>query len=133
MGAVATLLFIQKGSQIEKMEQKKRLELDNGIDRIKQLDCIKMIKGIVIDSPFCDFRQITKQIAIKRINIPEFLIDVTLNVIEENFDTLLKDEKTGKVYNPFQINFKNIMIETSIPTIFLYSEIDEVVPKEHSI
>lgn len=46
---------------------------------------------MVIDSPFSDFREITKQIALKRVKLPEFLIEVTLNVIDENFNELLKD------------------------------------------
>lgn len=31
---------------------------------------LQRIKGLVVDSPFSDFREVTKQIGLKRIKIP---------------------------------------------------------------
>ena len=57
MGAVAALLFGINLAQSSK-------------DSISSKAQLARIKGLVVDSPFSDFREITKQIALKRVNIP---------------------------------------------------------------
>ena len=44
---------------------------------------------------------------------------------------MLTDKETLKSYNPFQIKFDKDF-NNKIPAVFLYSLVDEVVPKEHS-
>ena len=57
MGAVAALLYGINLAQSSK-------------DSISSKAQLARIKGLVVDSPFSDFREITKQIALKRVNIP---------------------------------------------------------------
>lgn len=109
MGAVACLLYSINLAEMSK----------NCISAKSQL---QRIKGLVIDSPFSDFREVTKHIGLKRVNLPEFLMDFALSIIENTFNQLLIDPKrNNKTYNPFQIKLGMDPIETKIPTIFLYS------------
>lgn len=87
MGAVAGLLYSINLAEYEKLS-------------ILPRDTLSRIKGMIIDSPFCDFSEITKQIAIKKLNIPEFLIEIVLKSIDTNITDLLK---TKRNYNPFHI------------------------------
>lgn len=88
----------------------------------------------MIDSPFSDFLEITKQIALKKMAVPEFLLEFALGFINDSFENLLKDEtRDNKIYNPFYIRLGSEQdIDTGIPTVFLYCSDDEVVDKSHS-
>lgn len=57
MGAVACLLYSIKLAESSK-------------DCISAKSQLQRIKGLVIDSPFSDFREVTKHIGLKRVNIP---------------------------------------------------------------
>ena len=41
-----------------------------------------LLKGIVLDSPFHNFRDIAKEIATKKMSIPNFILDIALNYVE---------------------------------------------------
>jgi hypothetical protein len=78
-----------------------------------------MVKAIVLDSPFHNFRDIAKEIALKKLAVPQFILDIALNYVEEAFSRILS-EKIGEKYNPFGINF-NKDIKLKIPIILVYS------------
>lgn len=40
-----------------------------------------MVKAIVLDSPFHNFKDIAKEIAINRLNIPSIIADVALSYV----------------------------------------------------
>ncbi len=42
------------------------------------------VRKIVLDSPFCSFRQLVKEIVNSRTGLPEFLFGAILTKIEEN-------------------------------------------------
>lgn len=68
MGAVASLLYSINLAEDSKVSITAKSQLQR-------------IKGLVLDSPFSDFREVTKQIGLKRVKIPEFLLDFALNII----------------------------------------------------
>lgn len=72
MGAVASLLYSINLAESSKISISAKSQLQR-------------IKGLVVDSPFSDFREVTKQIGLKRVKIPEFLLDFALNIIENSF------------------------------------------------
>ena len=118
MGAVASLLYVLK--MTEKAETNKH-----------SLRKIDKIKCLVLDSPFSSFDEITRHIARKRFSVPEFLIGTVVYFMKESLETIMYSQETQQSFNPFQIKFdQNINIK--VPTVFLYSEKDDVVPKEHS-
>lgn len=57
MGAVVALLYAIELSESSKESITAQAQLNR-------------IKGLVLDSPFCDFREITKQIGLKKVKIP---------------------------------------------------------------
>lgn len=84
-----------------------------------KLEQEELITAVVLDSPFHDFRSIAKEIATKKLSIPNFIVDVALNYVDESFSRVLSSS-IGSEYNPFLINL-NTEIRLSIPIIFLYS------------
>jgi hypothetical protein len=89
---------------------------------VANLEGQSMVKAIVLDSPFHNFRDIAKEIATKKMAIPRFILDIALNYVEESFSRILKDS-IGEKYNPFGIAF-NKEIKLKIPILFIYSEKD---------
>lgn len=63
-----------------------------------------MIKAIVLDSPFHNFRDVVREKAIKNFSVPSFLADTVVGYIESAFSRILAN-KIGEKYNPFHINF----------------------------
>lgn len=61
--------------------------------------------------------------------LPNFILDVALNYVEDSFGRLI-GPSLGDKYNPFNINF-NEEIKISIPILMLHSEKDEIVPASH--
>jgi hypothetical protein len=57
MGAVASLLYSINLAESSKISISAKSQLQR-------------IKGLVVDSPFSDFREVTKQIGLKRVKIP---------------------------------------------------------------
>lgn len=40
-----------------------------------------LVKGIVLDSPFHNFRDIAKEIAVKKMSVPNFISDIALSYV----------------------------------------------------
>ena len=62
------------------------------------------MKAIVLDSPFHNFKDIAREIATRKMGLPNFLLDIGLNYVNEEFSKILS-ESIGEKYNPFKINF----------------------------
>lgn len=136
MGAVATLLYaLRKYSDQNKPRgiRSAAQSLRNsrvGQNRLAfQFQEQGMVKAIVLDSPFHNYRDIAKEIATKRLHIPTFIAEVALDYVEESFSRIL-GPTVGAHFNPFLINFDK-PIRLTIPTVFLYSEQDEIIPSDH--
>ena len=56
---------------------------------------------------------------------------MALKCVKEHFDNVMYDAENDKNFNPFQIKF-NEDFNIKIPSIFLYSLTDDIVPKDHS-
>ena len=41
----------------------------------------KLVKAIVLDSPFHNFKDIAREIATRKMNLPNFLLDIGLNYL----------------------------------------------------
>jgi pimeloyl-ACP methyl ester carboxylesterase len=130
MGAVAALLHSLQNSNTAKNRLTKE-------DYLREAGCESLprnngglVKAIVLDSPFHNFRDVAKETAMSNFSIPSFLADAAVNYMESSFSRILA-QRIGDQYNPFLINFTQ-EINLSIPIIMLYSEKDEVVPPSHS-
>lgn len=75
MGAVATLLY---GTSLESINENTQISA--------------MVKCMVLDSPFSNFKEISRQIALTRMSIPSFIADLALRYVEDAFDNLLTDK-----------------------------------------
>lgn len=82
------------------------------------------ICGLVIDSPFANFKQICKSIGMKRVNIPGVFIDVAVQLFEGIVEGYMKQQHIDEKYNPFSIKLDSIKMNPQIPTLFLYSKTD---------
>lgn len=87
MGAVATLYYaIQNYTAVAR---DRRMIFSNGNslrnsrvqDKSVGSEGEGLVKGIVLDSPFHNFRDIAKEIATKKMSIPNFIIDIALNYV----------------------------------------------------
>ena len=108
MGAVATLLYSLQNYQSKRASSSNGQSLRNSLIHSFSAsgwgDENPLIKAIVLDSPFHNFKDIAKEIAIRKMNLPHFLLDIGLSYVEESFDKMLK-ESIGVKYNPFKIHF----------------------------
>lgn len=136
MGAVATLLYaLRKYSDQSKPRGIRSAAQSLRNSRVGQNKLAfqfqeqGMVKAIVLDSPFHNYRDIAKEIATKRLHIPTFIAEVALDYVEESFSRIL-GPTVGAHFNPFLINFDK-PIRLTIPTVFLYSEQDEIIPSDH--
>ena len=85
----------------------------------------KRIKAIVVDSPFEDFRKLAKEMVLKQIKLPGFLVEGAISIIG----------KSVKNRNGMDINdIKAIeaVKNCEIPIIFIHAKDDELVPYHHS-
>ena len=83
------------------------------------------IKAIVMDSPFADFNLLAKQIVLKQIKLPNFLIEGALKIIK----------MTVKKKNGLDIDrLKPIEVapKTTQPAIFIHANDDELIDNKHS-
>lgn len=81
---------------------------------------------ICLDSPFCEFIKLAKEICKKNINLPNFVLDTALSVINS----------TIKTKNGLDINKLSPIVyapKTTIPAFFVHAMNDELVPLEHSL
>lgn len=76
----------------------------------------------MLDSPFHNFKDIAHEIAVRKVGVPSFILDIALNYLDESFSRLLS-QSIGDHYNPFRINFNN-EIKLDLPLLFLYSDKD---------
>jgi hypothetical protein len=90
MGAVAGLLYAINHFQLPfgaRNKDKRPLSAtqslkNSAIFQPKSLGEEPVILGLVLDSPFCNFKEVAKEIAEKKLTIPSFLLDVALNYVE---------------------------------------------------
>ena len=111
MGAVATLLYAQdkysaKGHKKGTLSVGESLRNSRVQGNIVPLGEDSLVKGIILDSPFHNFKDIAKEIATKKMGLPNFILDLALNYVEDSFGRLL-GASLGPKYNPFNINFNS--------------------------
>ena len=85
----------------------------------------KRIKAICMDSPFADFSLLAKELVLKQIKLPNFLIEGALKIIR----------KTIKNKNGLDINkLKPIDAapKTTQPAFFIHANDDELIDNKHS-
>lgn len=46
---------------------------------------------LVLDSPFSSFEQITKELALRKVSVPSFMISILLDLVKSNFKRLYHD------------------------------------------
>ncbi len=126
MGAVAALLYVMNNRPRPHRNGYLR---EVGKDSSRESG-EEVVKAIVLDSPFQNFRDVVKEKATCSFSLPSFLADTAADYIESSFNRILAG-KIGQQYNPFLINFTQD-ISLPIPIIMVYSEKDEVVPPSHS-
>ena len=84
------------------------------------------IKAICVDSPFCDFRRLAKEITLRHANLPNFILKTVLSFIRN----------TIKKKNGLDINLlKPIEAakKTFQPVMFIHANNDELIGYQHSI
>ena len=84
------------------------------------------IKAICLDSPFSDFRKLTKELASNNTNYPNFIIETILNYIG----------KKVKKKNGLDINLLKPIDkakETFQPGLFIHAKNDELIGVQHTV
>ena len=84
------------------------------------------ISCVVMDSPFADFKALAKQLCLTKINLPNFILDTALSVIN----------RTIKSKNGLDINKLRPIDAAEYPNppaLFVHALEDKMVPIQHSI
>jgi hypothetical protein len=78
----------------------------------------------VVDSPFSSFESVCQLYACKFMGIPQLLVSPALGVLKESL--------SNHAFSPFQIDLLSGTGRCSTPTLFVYSEQDDVIPASNS-
>jgi len=89
MGAVATLYYgMQNYTAVANRDRRNIFSTGTSLrnSRVTDkplvgLEGESLVKGIVLDSPFHNFRDIAKEIATKKMSVPNFILDIALNYV----------------------------------------------------
>ena len=85
----------------------------------------KRIKAICMDSPFADFSLLAKELVLKQIKLPNFLIEGALKIIRK---TIIN--KNGLDIN--KLKPIDAAPKTTQPAIFIHANNDELIDNKHS-
>ena len=80
---------------------------------------------MVLDSAFCSFEDISKELTNKKTKVPFFLIEFGVDILKTKLKT--------HPHDPFSINLAQSASKCQIPALFLYSLSDEVINSEHTL
>ena len=83
------------------------------------------IKCLVVDSPFCDFKQLAKETCLKNSKVPGFLIDAAISFIGKSVK-----KKNGMKIN--EIKPIEAVKNCEMPVIFIHTLDDNLVAHKHS-
>ena len=86
----------------------------------------KRVKAICMDSPFADFKRLAKELIVKQIKLPNFLMDGVLKIIRS---TVLG--KNGLDIN--KLRPIDSADKTFQPAIFIHANKDELINNQHSV
>lgn len=84
------------------------------------------IKAICMDSPFADFNRLAKELTLKQINLPGFLVNTVLNIIRKTI--LGKNGLDIDKLRPIDSAPKTFQ-----PAIFIHAIYDELIKVDHTI
>ncbi len=86
----------------------------------------KKISGICLDSPFCEFKKLAKELCNKQISLPDFVLDTALSIINSTIKS-----KNGVDIN--KLNPISYAPKIKIPAFFIHAMDDELIPLDHSL
>ena len=86
----------------------------------------KRIKAICMDSPFGDFKLLAKELCLKYVSLPDFVIDGTMNLVKKTIK-----EKNGLEIDKLQPRL--YASKTKTPAFFIHAVNDELISLEQSI
>ena len=85
----------------------------------------KRIKAICMDSPFADFEKLARELTLKQISLPGFLISIALSIVS----TTVKSKNGLDIYKLKPIENAK---KTLIPALFIHAINDELINVQHS-
>lgn len=85
----------------------------------------KRVKAICMDSPFADFKRLSKELILKQIKLPNFLMDGALRIVRST--VLSKNGLDINKLKPIEAAPK-----TYQPAIFIHANNDELINNQHS-
>ena len=86
----------------------------------------KRVKAICMDSPFGDFKLLAKELCLKYVTLPEFVIDGAMNLVKKTIK-----EKNGLEIDKLQPRI--YASKTKTPAFFVHAVNDELISLEQSI
>jgi alpha/beta superfamily hydrolase len=86
----------------------------------------KRIKAICMDSPFGDFKLLAKELCLKHITLPDFVLTTTMNIVQKTVK-----EKCGLDIEKLQPQI--YASKTKTPAFFLHAVNDELISLEQTL
>ena len=86
----------------------------------------KRIKAICMDSPFGDFKLLAKELCLKHITLPDFVLTTTMNIVQKTVK-----EKCGLDIEKLQPQI--YASKTKTPAFFLHAVADELISLEQTL
>ena len=83
------------------------------------------VKAIVMDSPFADFSILAKELVLKQIKLPNFLIEGAIKIVKKT--VLKKNGLDIELLKPIDFAPK-----TKIPAMFIHANNDDLINNKHS-
>lgn len=84
------------------------------------------IKAICMDSPFSEFNRLAKELTLKQIKLPNFMVDAALSFVRST----IKKKNGLDIYKLRPIDAAK---KTKVPAIFIHAINDELINLQHSV
>ena len=85
----------------------------------------KRVKAICMDSPFADFEKLARELTLKQVSLPGFLISIALSFVSKT----VKSKNGLDIYKLKPIEHAK---DTKIPAFFIHAINDELINVQHS-
>ena len=85
----------------------------------------KRVKAICMDSPFADFKTVAKELCNQYINLPDFVVDTTMNLVKNS----VKERNNLDIDKLQPLLYSN---KTKTPAFFIHAVNDELISLEQT-
>ena len=90
------------------------------------------LKGLILDSPFCDLEVLVKETALGYVTLPDFVIGMLIDNVRDHIKKLM-NSSYGYEFDILKLKPAKDIIKVDIPIYFIAGKDDKLVNHEHTV